>query len=159
MLCNCMFFSPKKNILAKFDGQSRIRVSFLGQTGSVGQKTRRQYLIVLFQDSQTVMLGHSLVSSNPAAMQTLHGGPGVPISETKVSRSSSSLLPLPPVVLHEDEAEAWRLPGDPDGQHLGGQAGEVQGAGGAGQDTTDRRYSWAQDLAGALGSAESPKLS
>ena len=29
---------PKKDILAKFDGQSRIRVSFLGQTGSVGHK-------------------------------------------------------------------------------------------------------------------------
>ena len=29
---------PKKDILAKFDGQSRIRVSFPGHTGSVGQK-------------------------------------------------------------------------------------------------------------------------
>ena len=130
-------------------------MSFLGQTGSVGQKTSRQYLLVLFQDSQTVMLGHSLVSTNPAAMQTLHGGPGVPASKAKVSPPALSqpipLLPLPPVVLHEDKAEAGRLPGDPDGQHLGGEAGEGQGAGGAGQDTTDRRYSWAQGLAGDTG--------
>ena len=32
------FIYPNKDMLAKFDGQSIIKVSFLGQTGLVGQK-------------------------------------------------------------------------------------------------------------------------
>ena len=35
---NYRLIFSKKNILTKFDGQSRFRVSLLGQRGSVGQK-------------------------------------------------------------------------------------------------------------------------
>ena len=70
---NCRLIFPKKDILNNFDGQSRIRVSFLGPRGSVGQKVSTQDFAGLqdVSDPRTAIVTATVASSADSASSDL----------------------------------------------------------------------------------------